>query len=68
MLVTSIACTCYELFSKAGMGEKCAAVTRYKPSPADIKGEGLTEKVRQYEIYNPMLGGKDRETFAQEAK
>jgi len=75
MLVTSSifeACKCYELFCKAGMGDKCAIVTSYKPSPADIKGEatgeGLTEKLRQYEIYNQMLGGKDPETFEKEVK
>jgi len=66
MLVTSSifeACKCYELFCKAGMGDKCAIVTSYKPSPADIKGEatgeGLTEKLRQYAIYNQMLEAKD---------
>lgn len=75
MLVTSSifeACKCYELFCKAGMGDKCAIVTSYKPSPADIKGEatgeGLTEKLRQYEIYNQMLGDKDPETFEKEVK
>src|SRR3990167_2716897 len=75
MLVTSSifeACKCYELFSKAGMGDKCAIVTSYKPSPADIKGEatgeGLTEKLRQYAIYSQMLGDKDPENFEKEAK
>lgn len=62
MLVTSSiyeACKCYELFEKAGLAGKCAIVTSYKPSPADIKGEdageGLTERLRQYEIYRKML-------------
>jgi len=75
MLVTSSifeACKCYELFSKAGLGDKCAIVTSYKPSPADIKGEatgeGLTERLRQYDIYTKMLGEKDPETFEKEAK
>src|SRR5690606_4201125 len=75
MLVTSSifeACKCYELFSKSGMGDKCAIVTSYKPSPADIKGEatgeGLTEKLRQDAIYNQMLGDKDPETFEKDAK
>ena len=39
--------------------DKCAIVTSYQPSPADIKGEetgeGLTEKLRQYDIYKKML-------------
>lgn len=75
MLVTSSifeACKCYELFAKAGMGDKCAIVTSYKPSPADLKGEatgeGLTEKLRQYAIYNQMLAGKDPEVFEKEVK
>ena len=52
------ACKFYELFTAGGF-EKCAIVTSYKPSPADIKGEesgeGLTEKLRQYGIYRRML-------------
>lgn len=62
MLVTSSiyeACKCYELFSNTPFKGKCAIVTSYKPSPADIKGEesgeGLTEKLRQYDIYRQML-------------
>jgi type I restriction enzyme R subunit len=65
------ACKFYELFISQGF-DKCAIVTSYKPSPADIKGEetgeGLTEKLKQYDIYNQMLGGKDPETFEKEAK
>lgn len=62
MLVTSSiyeACKCYELFSKTDLLNKCAIITSYKPSPADIKledsGEGLTEILRQYDIYRKML-------------
>jgi type I restriction enzyme R subunit len=62
MLVTNSiyeACKCYELFSKTDLKGKCAIVTSYKPSPSDIKGEesgeGMTEKLRQYEIYRQML-------------
>jgi type I restriction enzyme R subunit len=65
------ACKFYELFTAQGF-DRCAIVTSYKPSPADIKGEetgeGLTEKLRQYGIYNKMLGGKDPETFEEEVK
>ncbi len=75
MLVTGSiyeACKCYELFVKAGFGERCAIVTSYKPSPNDIKGEtsgeGLTEKLRQYEIYKQMLNGKEPEVFEKEVK
>jgi type I restriction enzyme R subunit len=66
------ACKFYELFDKTDLVGKCAIVTSYKPSPNDIKGEesgeGLTERLRQYEIYNKMLGGKDADKFEKEAK
>ena len=43
------ACKFYELFEKTDLKGKCAIVTSYRPSPADIKGEetgeGLTEKL-----------------------
>jgi type I restriction enzyme R subunit len=65
------ACKFYELFLAHGL-DKCAIVTSYKPSLADIKGEesgeGDTEKLEQYEIYNKMLGGKDPEKFEKEVK
>jgi type I restriction enzyme, R subunit len=65
------ACKFYELFTSQGF-DRCAIVTSYKPSPADIKGEetgeGLTERLKQYDIYNKMLGGKDPEAFEQEVK
>jgi type I restriction enzyme R subunit len=54
------ACKFYELFAKTELASKCAIVTSYRPSPADIKGEetgeGMTEKLRQYDIYKKMLG------------
>jgi type I restriction enzyme, R subunit len=53
------ACTFYDLFCQAGFKGKCAIVTSYHPQPGDISkenaGEGLTEKLRQYEIYRQML-------------
>jgi type I restriction enzyme R subunit len=53
------ACKLYELFTQTELAGKCAIVTSYRPSTADIKGEesgeGLTEKLRQYEIYQKML-------------
>jgi len=53
------ACKVYELFSKTDMAGKCAIITSYKPSPGDIKGEesgeGMTEKLHQYDIYRKML-------------
>jgi type I restriction enzyme R subunit len=53
------ACKFYELFSQTDLKGKCAIVTSYKPTPASIKGEetgeGLTEKLKQYDIYKKML-------------
>lgn len=53
------ACRFYELLDKTDFRGKCAIVTSYRPSPADIKGEesgeGLTERLRQYDIYKQML-------------
>ena len=53
------ACKFYELFAQTDLAGKCAIVTSYRPSPADLKGEesgeGLTEKLRQYGIYQKML-------------
>jgi type I restriction enzyme R subunit len=53
------ACKVYELFDKTHLGGKCAIITSYVPSVADIKGEesseGQTEKLRKYEIYRKML-------------
>jgi len=53
------ACKVYELFDRTDLKGKCAIVTSYLPSPADIKGEetgaGLTEKLHQYAIYQQML-------------
>ena len=53
------ACKLYELFDQTDLAGMCAIVTSYRPSPADIKGEesgeGLTEKLREYDIYKKML-------------
>jgi type I restriction enzyme R subunit len=53
------ACRFFEMFQKTDLKGKCAIITSYKPSPADIKGEetgeGLTEKLLQYDIYRRML-------------
>jgi type I restriction enzyme R subunit len=53
------ACRFFELFDQTDLAGKCAIVTSYKPSPAELKGEesgeGLTEKLRQYGIYRKML-------------
>ena len=53
------ACKVYELFAHTELKGKCAIVTSYLPLPNDIKGEetgeGATEKLHQYEIYQQML-------------
>lgn len=53
------ACRFFEMFQRTDLARKCAIITSYKPSPADIRGEetgeGLTEKLRQYDIYRRML-------------
>ena len=53
------ACTFYRLFWENGFKGKCAIVTSYRPQPGDISkddaGQGMTERLRQYEIYRQML-------------
>ncbi len=53
------ACRFFEMFCQKGLAGKCAIVTSYRPMPSDLKGEesgeGLTERLRQYEIYQKML-------------
>lgn len=55
------ACRFFEMFQRTDLAGKCAVITSYAPSPADIKGEetgeGLTERLRQYGIYRKMLAG-----------
>lgn len=53
------ACRFYELFSKNELKGKCAIVTSYTPTISDTKGEttgeGDTDNLRKYEIYQRML-------------
>ena len=53
------ACRLFEMFQQTDLAGRCGVVTSYQPAPADIKGEetgeGLTEKLRQYNIYRKML-------------
>lgn len=53
------ACKFFELFDQTDLHGKCAIVTSYIPSVANIKGEesgeGQTEKLAQYAIYQKML-------------
>lgn len=63
------ACRFYQLFQDSGF-TRCAIVTSFAPTHSDIKGEGEghTEKLMQYEIYQKMLNGKTTEDFEDEAK
>jgi type I restriction enzyme R subunit len=53
------ACKFFELFNKTDLKGKCAIVTSYRPSTADLKGEdageGETEVLHKYAIYQQML-------------
>ncbi|MCF8111658.1 MAG: type I restriction endonuclease subunit R [Desulfobacteraceae bacterium] len=53
------ACRLFEMFQQTELKGKCAIITSYVPSTAEIKGEttgeGETEKLHQYEIYRRML-------------
>jgi type I restriction enzyme R subunit len=62
MLVTAsiyAACRVFEMLQKTDLASKSAIVTSYRPSANDIKGEesgeGLTEKLLQYNVYRRML-------------
>lgn len=63
------ACRFYQLFQESGF-TRCAIVTSFAPSHSDIKGEGegYTEKLMQYDIYQKMLNGKTPEDFEDEVK
>ena len=53
------ACRLYDLFQETELKGRCAIVTSYRPSLASTKGEetgeGLTERLLQYDIYKGML-------------
>lgn len=65
------ACRYYEIFQNFGF-KKCAIITSFEPNANSTKGEttgeGDTEKIEQFEIYQRMLNGKNREDFEKEAK
>ena len=53
------ACRIFDLFWETDLKGKCAIVTSYEPAVTDIRGEetgeGLTERLLQYDIYRKML-------------
>lgn len=65
------ACKLYELFLQKGF-TRCAIITSYNPNPASIKGEetgeGETEALEKYAIYQKMLNGKSVEDFERDVK
>ena len=76
------ACRFFERFQEHGLAGRCAIVTSYRPATRDTKGEetgeGLTEKLLQYEAYRKMLAAhfnepeekamRKVETFEKEVK
>ncbi len=62
------ACRIFEMFRSTPLGGKCAIVTSYKPTTADIKGEesgeGATETLQKNEIYRRMLAAHFNEQEA----
>ena len=53
------ACRIFEMFDRTDLKDKCAIVTSYRPAASELKGEetgeGLTERLRQYDVYRKML-------------
>ena len=53
------ACRFFDLFQQTELAGKCAIVTSYRPTSADIKGEesgeGRTEKILRHGAYRKML-------------
>ena len=53
------ACRFFEAFSGTELKDRCAIVTSYSPTTADITGEetgeGLTEKLLKHDVYRKML-------------
>ena len=53
------ACRFFEMFQQTELAGKCAIITSYRPTSADIKGEetgeGYTEKLLRHAAYRKML-------------
>ena len=65
------ACRYYSIFQELGF-KNCAIITSYSMGLEMVKGEttgaGETEKQEQYEIYEKMLNGRNREDFEKNVK
>jgi len=66
------ACKLYQMFEATPLAGKVAIVSSYRPNAQDVKGEdageGQTEALEKYEIYQRMLNGQSAEDFEREAK
>lgn len=66
------ACRYFELFQKTDLKGKCAIITSFSGTEAEIRtedsGEGETENIFKYTIYQQMLNGMDIQTFEKMVK
>lgn len=66
------ACKLYQMFEATPLVDKVAIVSSYRPNAQDVKGEdageGQTEALEKYDIYQRMLNGQSAEDFEREAK
>ena len=66
------ACRYWEVFQSTELKGHCAVVTSYDASTASVKdeyqGDGETEDLTKYEIYQKMIGGLTAEQFEARAK
>jgi type I restriction enzyme R subunit len=66
------ACKLYAMFEATPLAGKIAIVSSYRPGIEDVKsedaGEGQTEALEKYEVYQRMLGGTSVEDFERDVK
>ena len=66
------ACRYWEVFQSTELKGHCAVVTSYDANDTSVKdeyiGDGETEDLRKYEIYQKMIGDKTPEQFEKWAK
>lgn len=66
------ACKLYQMFEATPLAGKVAIVSSYRPNAQDVKGEdageGQTEALEKYDIYQRMLNGQAAEDFEREVK
>jgi type I restriction enzyme R subunit len=66
------ACKLYQMFEATPLAGKVAIVSSYRPNAQEVKGEdageGQTEALEKYDIYQRMLSGQSAEDFEREVK